>query len=117
MGINSQRRSVEKNIKTLERQLLEIAELKDTINTPGWVKVRQIFKEVIGTYTQDVYNMTDDPQGNDYKIRVKRFVAEALGRIFTQVDSNANSAELKQQQLDNANEALSKTINTEDEIL
>ena len=91
---------LDKEVRKLRRQIHEIEELKDTVNSPGWKQVVDVFAYWIEKLTSDWMELCDNPKGNHVEIKTKKMVSEAIANILSALDvrtteSDAINMEIK----------------------
>lgn len=90
---------LEKDIHGLRKKIETIEGLEAVVNSPPWKDVRLLFEETIASFTQDTFDLCDNPRSNEIEIKCKKMLAEALGRILGILDAKVRADGLARSQL------------------
>lgn len=88
----------ERGIDDLAVELIQIAKLRKTVETDGWVEVLAVFQHVIGEHHQYIFDNSGKVT-KFFQVVYHKMLVESLGKILSSLDSRVKSEEFIKQKL------------------
>jgi len=88
------------DVEVLTKHLNSIMGLREVVKSPAFEKVRAKFTTMIEHFTEDVFELCENPVMNEMEIICKRLVASALSSILISLKTDIEGIPRLRKQLD-----------------